>query len=135
MPRVAALAIVERCDARVIGELVRDLGGGRFTKETLIQLEVGVDELAKPGEALGASSILGRVHARNEAEAAAGCARLQSAFTIAGGPTPPPALDPGSRCLTGLMAACGHQAQSTGSFTPPKQRDRTAGAARRRSGP
>ncbi|MEK7686104.1 MAG: thymidine phosphorylase [Verrucomicrobiota bacterium] len=83
---------VERCDARVIGELVRDLGGGRFTKETLIQLEVGVDELAKPGEALGANSILGRVHARNEAEAAAGCARLQSAFTIAEGPTRLPPL-------------------------------------------
>ncbi|MBI4326310.1 MAG: thymidine phosphorylase [Chloroflexi bacterium] len=83
---------VVHCDARVIGELVRDLGGGRLTKETLLHLEVGVDRLAKPGEALEANSILGRVHARNEAEAAAGCARLPAAFAVADSPSSVPPL-------------------------------------------
>lgn len=73
---------VSRCNARLIGEVIRDLGGGRLTKESAINYDVGVDRLAKPGEAVSAGSILVRVHAVGRAQAEAACARLQAAFEI-----------------------------------------------------
>ena len=78
---------VVKCDARIIGEVVRDLGGGRLTKETIINDNVGVDMLAKPGESVGIGSTLARVHAATGEQAQAACARLQQAFEIA--PEPP----------------------------------------------
>jgi len=56
-------AIISRCDARVIGEVVRDLGGGRQTKDTVINYEVGIDLIAKPGERVKAGSVICRIHA------------------------------------------------------------------------
>ncbi len=41
---------VSKCDARIIGEVIRDLGGGRLTKDSQINYDVGVDQIAKPGE-------------------------------------------------------------------------------------
>ena len=41
---------ISKCDARIIGEVIRDLGGGRLTKESAINYDVGVDQIAKPGE-------------------------------------------------------------------------------------
>ncbi len=82
---------VSRCDARIIGEIVRDLGGGRMTKDSIINPDVGIDELAKPGETVGIGSVLGRIHAASQAEADAACARLQSAFALS---AEPPELPP-----------------------------------------
>ncbi|MFZ0827458.1 MAG: thymidine phosphorylase [Verrucomicrobiia bacterium] len=73
---------VSKCDARIIGEVTRDLGGGRLTKESIINHDVGVDHLAKPGEAVQKGSILARVHAASQAQAEAGVVRLKSAFEI-----------------------------------------------------
>ncbi len=73
---------VTRCDARLIGEIVRDLGGGRHAKESAIDTRVGADQLAKPGEAVEMGSILGRVHASDEQSGQAACARLRAAFAI-----------------------------------------------------
>lgn len=78
---------VSRCDARILGEVVRDLGGGRLTKESAINYAVGVDRLAKPGEAVTAGQTLLRVHAASTVDAQAALRRLQSAFEIA--PRPP----------------------------------------------
>ena len=80
--RAPSSGIVTRCDARLIGELVRDLGGGRQTKESVIQLEVGVDRLVKSGEQVEESAVLGRIHARTAAEAEAGRGRLAEAVTV-----------------------------------------------------
>ena len=82
---------ITRCDARIVGELVRDLGGGRMTKDARIHADVGVDMLAKPGEPFGRQSLLGRVHARTRAEAEAAAVRLRGAFAFAdeGGEPPP----------------------------------------------
>jgi len=80
--RASSSGIVTRCDARLIGELVRDLGGGRQTKESVIQLEVGVDRLVKSGEQVEESAVLGRIHARTAAEAEAGRGRLAEAVTV-----------------------------------------------------
>ena len=89
--KAPASGFVSRCDARVLGEVVRDLGGGRFTKESGINYDVGVDALAKPGEPIQAGAVLARVHAGNHAQADAACARLRTAFGIS---AHPPAAQP-----------------------------------------
>jgi len=78
---------VARCDARIIGEVIRDLGGGRLTKETVIQPDVGIDELAKPGESRKAGEVLCRIHASTEASADAAAVRLKEAFAMTDEPS------------------------------------------------
>jgi thymidine phosphorylase len=73
---------VAKCDARIIGEVIRDLGGGRLTKESSINYDVGVDGIAKPGERVEKSGALCRVHAANLVQAKAAIARLKTAFEI-----------------------------------------------------
>ena len=74
---------VSRCDARVIGEVIRDLGGGRFTKESAINYDVGVDRIAKLGDWVKKSGWLCRIHAADSRAAKSGVARLKAAFEIA----------------------------------------------------
>ena len=80
---------VRQCDARIIGELVRDLGGGRLDQDSVIQPEVGVDQLCRLGTAVRASEVLGRVHAMTEESAATAFGRLSEAIEIS---TDPPEL-------------------------------------------
>ena len=77
---------VSKCDARIIGEVVRNLGGGRLTKDSTINYDVGVDNIAKPGERLGKSGVLCRVHAADINQAQAAIARLKTAFEISAKP-------------------------------------------------
>jgi len=73
---------VSRCDARIIGEVIRDLGGGRLTKDAIIDFDVGVDQIIKPGERVEKSATLCRVHAADSAQAKNALARLKTAFEI-----------------------------------------------------
>src|ERR1035441_6614848 len=73
---------ISRCDARVIGEVIRDLGGGRLTKESAINYDAGVDRIAKPGERVEKTSVLCRVHAADSVQAKAAIARLKTAFEV-----------------------------------------------------
>jgi pyrimidine-nucleoside phosphorylase len=73
---------ISRCDGRAIGEVIRDLGGGRLSKDSTINYDVGVDRLAKPGEPVNVGDILARVHAATTSEAQNALARLQSAIDI-----------------------------------------------------
>jgi len=73
---------LSRCDARIIGEVIRDLGGGRLTKESAINYDVGVDQLVKPGEPVRKGSILARVHAADRRPADQAAERLKAAFEI-----------------------------------------------------
>jgi pyrimidine-nucleoside phosphorylase len=82
--------IVTRCDGRIIGEVVRDLGGGRLNQDSLLDYIAGVDALAKPGDAVSESSVLARVHACDQARATAALETLKGAFQIAD--TPPEKL-------------------------------------------
>jgi len=75
---------VSKCDARIIGEVIRDIGGGRLTKESVIDYDVGVDQIAKPGERVEKSGALCRVHVADAAQAKAAVKRLQTAFEISG---------------------------------------------------
>lgn len=71
---------ITRADAQIIGEVVRDLGGGRMTQEDEIDHAVGLDEIAKPGEPFGVGSVLARVHARDKTSAQHALDRLKQAF-------------------------------------------------------
>jgi len=73
---------VSRCDARIIGELIRDLGGGRLTKDSRLNYDVGIDQLRKPGEHVERGAVLARVHAASVAQAKAALERLCAAFQI-----------------------------------------------------
>ncbi|MBI3880008.1 MAG: thymidine phosphorylase [Verrucomicrobia bacterium] len=71
---------VSKVDSRIVGEIVRDLGGGRMMKDSAINPDVGIDSLAKPGESMQRKSLLARVHAATQAEAEAALLRLRTAF-------------------------------------------------------
>jgi thymidine phosphorylase len=85
---------VAKCDARIIGEVIRDLGGGRLTQDSTINYDVGVDQLAKPGDRVERSGRLCRVHAADAAQARAAAERLRAAFEL----TPRP-VKPGPRVV------------------------------------
>lgn len=89
--RAARDGYVTRCDARIIGEVVHFLGGGRTTRTDSIHSGVGVDRLMKPGYAVGRGLTLARVHAEDEASADLAMQRLESAFAI---DAEPPNLQP-----------------------------------------
>ncbi|HTB83944.1 MAG TPA: thymidine phosphorylase [Candidatus Sulfotelmatobacter sp.] len=73
---------ISKCDARIIGEVIRDIGGGRLTKESKINYDVGLNHIAKPGERIEKSGTLCRLHAADLAQAKSVVARLKSAFEI-----------------------------------------------------
>jgi thymidine phosphorylase len=73
---------ISKCDARVIGEVIRDLGGGRLTKESVIHYEVGVDQIAKSGERVERAGRLCRIHAMDSVQAKTAAIRLKTAFEI-----------------------------------------------------
>jgi thymidine phosphorylase len=80
--KATATGFVCRCDARVLGEVIRDLGAGRLTKESAINYDVGIDQLAKPGDQVQPASTLARIHAPNSTQAIDACERLKGAFEI-----------------------------------------------------
>ena len=73
---------VSRCNARIIGETIRDLGGGRLVQDALVNHAVGVDQLVKPGENVERGGVLCRVHAVDAAQARVAVKRLQAAFQL-----------------------------------------------------
>ncbi len=78
---------VQRCDARVCGEVVRDLGGGRLRQDDVIDPRVGLDRLARPGDPVRRGELLARIHAATPA--AADIARTRLAQAIPVGDSPP----------------------------------------------
>jgi len=83
---------VSRCDARLIGEVIRDLGGGRLSKDSVINHAVGADCIAKPGNEVQDGSILARIHAADAALAREALVRIAAAFTISSAPPAPQPL-------------------------------------------
>jgi pyrimidine-nucleoside phosphorylase len=84
--RAGKSGYISKCDARLIGEVIRDLGGGRLTKESVINYDVGIDRIVKPGERVEKSATLCRVHAADSTQAKAAIARLKAAFEISARP-------------------------------------------------
>ena len=73
---------VTRCDARILGEVIRGLGGGRLTKESAINYDVGIDRIGKPGDRVRRGGALARIHAASKKDAEAAVAWIESAFEI-----------------------------------------------------
>jgi thymidine phosphorylase len=69
-------------NARLIGEVVRDLGGGRLRKDSKISPGVGLDRMVQVGEKVTSGMLLCRVHSRTEQEANAAAERLMAAFVV-----------------------------------------------------
>ena len=93
--RAARGGFVSRCDARLMGEVIRDLGGGRLEKDSVIDLDVGLDQIAKPGDRVKAGDRLVRIHATSRAHANAAHTRLKHAFEISA--LPPGLVSPVSK--------------------------------------
>jgi pyrimidine-nucleoside phosphorylase len=70
---------LHRLEPRAVGEAVVELGGGRLRLSDAVDPAVGFDELAPPGTRLASGDLLGRVHARNEADARRGEGALRDA--------------------------------------------------------
>ena len=70
------------CDAKIVGEVIRDLGGGHLTKDSQINYDAGVDRITKPGEHVEKNSVLARIHAADRTQAEAAVVRLKTAFEI-----------------------------------------------------
>ena len=62
--------------------MIRDLGGGRLTKDSQINYDAGVDQIVKPGERVEKFGTLCRVHAADSVQVKAAIARLRMAFEI-----------------------------------------------------
>jgi thymidine phosphorylase len=75
-----------RCDARIIGEVIRDLGGGRLEQNSKINYDVGADKMVKPGERVEKSGTFCRIHAADSFHAQIAIARLKTAFEISPNP-------------------------------------------------
>lgn len=88
--RANSHGFVAACDARVVGEVVRDLGAGRMTKESQIDFDVGVDQLAAVGTSVEPGATLCRLHARTRAAAERAHARLERAFVLSRDAVAPP---------------------------------------------
>ncbi len=83
---------VSRCDARLIGQAIREMGGGRLTKDSLLDYDAGVDRLAKPGEAVREGSVLARIHAGDKDRVESVRASLAKAFEVSAQPIAPERL-------------------------------------------
>ena len=80
---------ISQCDARIIGEVIRDLGGGRKTKESVIHYDVGIDNLVKPGERVEKYGLLCRIHAANLKQARTAARHVKTAIHIVSHQVPP----------------------------------------------
>ena len=76
------VGLVTDCNARIIGEVIRNLGGGRINKESVVNHAVGLDQIAKPGDRVESNSILCRVLGVTQLSSALR-SRLLGAFAIA----------------------------------------------------
>jgi pyrimidine-nucleoside phosphorylase len=80
--RSATAGYIGSVDARSVGEVVRNLGGGRFTKDSPIHPGVGLDQMVQVKEKVEAGMTLCRVHAVTREAARAAVERLRTAFVV-----------------------------------------------------
>lgn len=78
---------VTRCNAGILGGIVRDLGGGRVRQDSILHPGVGIDHLRKPGERVQAGEVLCRIHAVDGPSLEVALGRAREAFEIR--PEPP----------------------------------------------
>mgnify|MGYP005842053267 CR=1 FL=1 len=86
---------VTAIDARALGLVIVELGGGRRQPGDRVDPAVGLAAVAEIGETVDAARPLALVHARDPDAAEAACQRLRRAFTLDGPAVPasPPVLE------------------------------------------
>jgi len=82
-----AAGFVSRVDARALGRLVVELGGGRRRVENAIDYGVGLADVRGVGDAVGRERPIAIVHARSAADAETAAKRLREAVTIGDEPS------------------------------------------------
>lgn len=80
------------CNARTVGALVRDLGGGRRVVDQAVDPRVGVDELVPVGTRVRRGDRLARVHGPDPPRTDEAARKLQQAFVLGDEPPPQPSL-------------------------------------------
>ncbi len=75
-------AVVQRVEPRAVGKGITAMGGGRTKMADLIDVSVGFQILAKPGDRVMRGQPLATILARDEATAAVGRAALDAAFVL-----------------------------------------------------
>ena len=78
---------VSRVDARALGLLVVDLGGGRRRVEDAIDPSVGLADVRGVGDAVDRDRPIAIVHARSAADAERAAKRLREAVTVSDEPS------------------------------------------------
>lgn len=81
---------VSRIEAEQVGLVSMQLGGGRVTKESEIDLSVGVVLNKKVSDRVAKGEALGTIHAATEEAAKAAAERFKACFTICGTPVEKP---------------------------------------------
>ena len=81
--------VVTRLRARDVGIAALELGGGRRTKDDVIDHAVGVVCHVKRGEAVERGQVLAEVHARDEETAGTGVVGVLAAYEIGDDPPRP----------------------------------------------
>lgn len=80
---------IQRVDARTVGEVVVDLGGGRRQKTDPIDPRVGVETVVEVGDDVDKGRVLFEIHAATEEAAEAAAEKLFDAVTIVSEPVQP----------------------------------------------
>jgi thymidine phosphorylase len=88
--RAERAGTVHRVRARLLGEAIVALGGGRVRVEDRIDPGVGFEVLVRPGDTVSRGDPIGRVHARDAAGVALGSSALRDAVVIEEGRGPEP---------------------------------------------
>jgi thymidine phosphorylase len=83
---------VSRVDARAVGNLVVELGGGRQVAGQRLDLAVGLSEVAGIGVRVGKDRPLATVHARSAQQAARASEVLRSVVSLSEEPVAPPPI-------------------------------------------
>jgi pyrimidine-nucleoside phosphorylase len=73
---------VARIDARIVGETVREMGGGRFRTDDRVDPAVGVVLLAKSGDAVRRGEPLAEIHAGTEESARRAAMRIAEGIAL-----------------------------------------------------
>ena len=90
--RADAPGVLARIDARILGEVVMRLGGGRRVASDRIDPAVGLSHVAALGQVVTEGTPLARVHAADAEAAEAAAEAVAQAMTLAAEPVTPPAL-------------------------------------------
>lgn len=87
-----AEGFVANVDARAVGNLLVGLGGGRRVAGQVLDLAVGLSDVAGIGTRVGKGHPLAMVHARSQEQVRQAAEALRAATALADGPVPPPPI-------------------------------------------